>query len=64
MNEFKSLTNKQLQEMYMRSHIAINSITKSMAKNDAQYLRHRHHQLGLELDRRVDQDMRNILKGQ
>ena len=52
MNEFKSLTNKQLSEMFYKSRIAVNSITKSMPMNDAQYLRQRHGQLSQEILRR------------
>ena len=52
MNEFKSLTNQQLQEMFHKSRIAVNSITKSMPINDAQYLRQRHAQLSSEILRR------------
>ena len=52
MNEFKSLTNQQLQEMFHKSRIAVNSITESMPINDAQYLRQRHAQLSSEILRR------------
>ena len=52
MNEFQSLTNKQLSELFYRSRIAVNSITKSMPINDARYLRQRHAQLSSEILRR------------
>lgn len=52
MNEFQSLTNKQLSELFYRSRIAVNNITSSMPMNDAQYLRQRHAQLSSEILRR------------
>jgi hypothetical protein len=52
MNEFKSLTNKQLQEMFHKSRLAVNSITKSMPINDKQYLIKRHKDLSSEIMRR------------
>lgn len=52
MNEFQSLTNKQLSELFYRSRIAVNNITSSMPMNDAQYLRQRHARLSSEILRR------------
>lgn len=52
MNEFKSLTNKQLQEMFHKSRIAMQSLTKSMPINDKQYLIKRHKDLSSEIMRR------------
>ena len=45
MNEYINLTNQQLQEMFHKSRIAVNSITESMAVNDKQYLLKRHKDL-------------------
>ena len=52
MNEFKSLTNKQLQEMFHKSRIAMQSLTESMSINDKQYLIKRHKDLSSEILRR------------
>lgn len=52
MNEFKSLTNKQLQEMFHKSRIAMQSLTKTMPINDKQYLIKRHKDLSSEIMRR------------
>ena len=52
MNEFKSLTNQQLQEMFHKSRIAMQSLTKSMPINDKQYLIKRHKDLSSEIMRR------------
>ena len=52
MNEYKDLSNQQLQEMFYKSRIAVNSITESMATNDKQYLIKRHKDLSLEILRR------------
>ena len=52
MNEYINLTNKQLSEMFYKSRIAVNSLTKSMSKNDRQYLLKRHKDLSSEILRR------------
>jgi len=52
MNEFKLLTNKQLQEMFHKSRIAMQSLTESMSINDKQYLIKRHKDLSSEILRR------------
>ena len=52
MNEYINLTNQQLQEMFYKSRIAVNSITESMATNDKQYLLKRHKDLSSEILRR------------
>jgi len=52
MNEFKSLTNGQLQEMFHKSRIAMQSLPKTMPINDKQYLIKRHKDLSSEILRR------------
>ena len=52
MNEYINLTNQQLQEMFHKSRIAVNSITESMPVNDKQYLLKRHKDLSSEILRR------------
>ena len=52
MNEYINLTNQQLQEMFHKSRIAVNSLTKSMSSNDRQYLIKRHKELSSEILRR------------
>lgn len=52
MNEFKSLTNQQLQAMFHKSRIAMQSLNKSMPINDKQYLLKRHKDLSSEILRR------------
>lgn len=52
MNEYTNLTNKQLSEMFYKSRIAVNSLTKSMSSNDRQYLIKRHKDLSSEILRR------------
>ena len=52
MNEYTNLTNKQLSEMFYKSRIAVNSLTKSMSSNDRQYLLKRHKDLSSEILRR------------
>ena len=52
MNEYINLTNQQLQEMFHKSRIAVNSITESMPVNDKQYLLKRHKELSSEILRR------------
>ena len=52
MNEYINLTNQQLQEMFYKSRIAVNSITDSMPVNDKQYLLKRHKDLSFEILRR------------
>ena len=52
MNEYINLTNQQLQEMFHKSRIALNSITESMPVNDKQYLLKRHKELVAEILRR------------
>ena len=51
-NEFINLTNQQLSEMFYKSRIAMNSLTKSMSTNDRQYLIKRHKELSSEILRR------------
>ena len=51
-NEFINLTNQQLSEMFYKSRIAMNSLTKSMSTNDKQYLLKRHKDLSSEILRR------------
>ena len=52
MNEYINLTNQQLQAMFHKSRIAVNSITESMCVNDKQYLLKRHKDLSSEILRR------------
>ena len=52
MNEYINLTNQQLQEMFYKSRIAVNSITDSMPVNDKQYLLKRHKDISAEIIRR------------
>tara|TARA_A100001391_G_scaffold73234_2_gene47085 strand:+ start:276 stop:452 length:177 start_codon:yes stop_codon:yes gene_type:complete len=52
MNEYINLTNKQLSDMFYKSRIAMNSLTKSMSTNDRQYLIKRHKELSAEILRR------------
>ena len=52
MNEYINLTNQQLSEMFYKSRIAINSLTKSMSVNDRQYIIKRHKDLSAEILRR------------
>ena len=52
MNEYINLTNQQLQEMFHKSRIAVNSITESMPVNDKQYILKRHKDLSSEILRR------------
>ena len=52
MNEYINLANKQLSEMFYKSRIAVNSLTKSMSSNDRQYLIKRHKDLSAEILRR------------
>jgi len=52
MNEYINLTNKQLSDMFYKSRIAVNSLTKSMSSNDRQYLIKRHKELSSEILRR------------
>lgn len=50
--EYKSLTNKQLSEMFYTSRLAVNSITELTPINDKQYLIKRHKDLSDEILRR------------
>lgn len=52
MNEYINLSNQQLSEMFYKSRIAVNSLTKSMSSNDRQYLIKRHKDLSSEILRR------------
>ena len=52
MNEFKTLSNKQLSQLFYRSRIAMQSIPKSMSNNDKQYIIKRHKDLSSEILRR------------
>lgn len=52
MNEYTNLTNQQLSEMFYKSRIAVNSLSKSMSSNDRQYLLKRHKDLSDEILRR------------
>jgi len=52
MIEYKSLTNKQLQEMFHTSRLAVNSITELTPINDRLYLLKRHKDLSDEILRR------------
>lgn len=50
--EYKTLTNKQLSEMFYTSRLAVNSITELTPPNDKQYLLQRHKDLSSEILRR------------
>ena len=52
MNEFKTLSNKQLSQLFYRSRIAMQSLPKSMPNNDKQYIIKRHKDLSSEILRR------------
>ena len=50
--EYRTLTNKQLSEMFYTSRLAVNSITELTPANDKQYLLKRHKDLSSEILRR------------
>lgn len=52
MNEFKTLSNKQLSQLFYRSRIAMQSLPKSMSNNDKQYIIKRHKDISSEILRR------------
>ena len=52
MNEFKSLTNAQLSELFYKARIAVNNMSTSMSPNDRAYLIKRKKDLSAEILRR------------
>ena len=62
MNEFKSLTDEQVEQMYDKVCYAINTMSLSMPYNDRAYLKQRQRKLREEYIRRTNRHNMSVLQ--
>ena len=62
MNEFKSLTDEQVEQMYDKVCYAINTMSLAMSPNDRAYLKQRQRKLREEYIRRTNRHNMSVLQ--